>query len=70
MPITPSPAGAVVLMIVTMMIAMTDDSERGNGVKDNGMTNNKMSSGKIIMVMMNLYDLAEKWSSLKMLQCF
>lgn len=29
------------------------NTERGNGNKDNGMTNNKMSSGKIITVMVN-----------------
>lgn len=28
-------------------------TECGNGNKDNGMTNNKMPSGMIIMVMMN-----------------
>lgn len=68
MPITRSPVGVVLLMTIMMMIVMTDDTEHGNGVKYNGMTNNKMSSGKIIMVMMNLYDLAEKWSCLKILQ--
>lgn len=38
---------------IMMMMMMTDDTEYGNSDKDNGMTNNKMSRGMMIMVMIN-----------------
>lgn len=53
MQITQCPVGVVILLIIMTM--MTDDIEHANGDKDNGMTNNKMSSCMVIMMMIMMF---------------